>query len=163
MPTPAGLFKKKGWNGAALVTGLLNMILMLVFLCSHPSGYIDTGHITALNIELTRMVLVATLCSIATVVFCAAGVLVRDYIEAKESHGAKITIPARIIKFLREYKSEIKKIVWPTGRSVVKNTIVVLVMCAIVMLLIWLVDMGMGKLFELAYSASSNVSSIVSA
>ena len=154
-----GMFKSKGWNGAALVTGLLNAILMLVFLCSRPLSYVDVGRLDASNVQLNRVFLLATICSIAAVVVCVAGILVRDYIEVKESNGTKLSIPAKIIKFLREYKSEIKKIVWPTGRTVLKNTIVVLIMCAIVLLLIWLVDLGLGELFKTVYN-SSDASSI---
>ena len=79
-----------------------------------------------------------------------------DKVAVMESNGSKISIPAKVKKFLREYKSEIKKIVWPTGRSVVKNTIVVLVMCAIVLLLVWAVDTGMGELLKLTYGVSAS-------
>lgn len=45
-----------------------------------------------------------------------------------------------ISRFFREYKSEVKKIVWPDFRTVVKNTVVVLVMCVVIGIGIWLTD-----------------------
>ena len=33
--------------------------------------------------------------------------------------------------WFREMKSELKKVVWPSGKQVYKNTVVVLVVCAI--------------------------------
>ncbi|MCI8359938.1 MAG: preprotein translocase subunit SecE [Clostridiales bacterium] len=77
-----------------------------------------------------------------------AALLIADHISVLESRGAKKTIPQRVKQFFREYKSEIKKIVWPGPRSVVKNTLIVLVMCLIVGAFIWLLDLGLGKLLE---------------
>ncbi|MBQ8267761.1 MAG: preprotein translocase subunit SecE [Clostridia bacterium] len=55
----------------------------------------------------------------------------------------------RVIGFLKDYKSEIKKIVWPGIKDVAKNTAIVLIMCLIVGAFIWLLDLGIGKLIEL--------------
>ncbi len=78
-----------------------------------------------------------------------AALLIADYMAVQESGGAKKTIPQRVAQFFREYKSEIKKIVWPGPKSVVKNTLVVLIICLIVGAFIWLLDFGLGKLLEL--------------
>ncbi|MBE6781744.1 MAG: preprotein translocase subunit SecE [Ruminococcaceae bacterium] len=61
----------------------------------------------------------------------------------------KMTLLQRIIHTLRDYKSEVKKIVWPGLRDVVKNGIIVLIMCGIVGIFIWLVDFGLGSLMDL--------------
>ena len=66
-----------------------------------------------------------------------------------QSKGAKRTIFKRIIAFFKDYKSEIKKIVWPGPRDVVKNTAIVLAMCLIVGAFIWLLDLGLGNLIKL--------------
>ncbi|MBO4433782.1 MAG: preprotein translocase subunit SecE [Clostridia bacterium] len=71
-----------------------------------------------------------------------------DYLEAKASKGAKKTIFARVIAFFKDYKSEVKKIVWPGIKDVLKNTLIVLVMCLVVGAFIWLLDFGLGKLLE---------------
>jgi preprotein translocase subunit SecE len=55
----------------------------------------------------------------------------------------------RVIGFLRDYKSEAKKIVWPGIKMVLKNTLIVIIMCLLVGALIWLLDFGLAKLLEL--------------
>lgn len=42
----------------------------------------------------------------------------------------------RFIKYLKGTKSELKKIVWPTWKQVVKNTLIVLVVVVIIGLII---------------------------
>ncbi|MBQ3547509.1 MAG: preprotein translocase subunit SecE [Clostridia bacterium] len=79
--------------------------------------------------------------------FAIAHLFVDDYIEAKANGGK--TIFQRVVLFFRDYKSEIKKIVWPNFKEVVRNTVIVLIMCAVVGVLIWLVDFGLGQLLNL--------------
>ena len=45
-----------------------------------------------------------------------------------------------IARYFRELRSELKKVVWPTPKQVVKNTVVVLVCCLIIGALIWVFD-----------------------
>ena len=78
-----------------------------------------------------------------------AYLLIDDYIEVLESKGEKLTICKRVIRFLRDYKSEYKKIVWPSLKDVVKNTVIVLIMCLLIGALIWVVDFGLGQLLSL--------------
>ena len=147
-----GLFsKKKGWNGTALVTGVLASILMVVFIANNPVDYVDLGRVVADSITYTFYMVAAVIGCVASVVVCAGGVLAKDAAVCKET--GELTIPRKVLKFLREYKSELKKVVWPGPRSVVKNTLVVLGFCAIALALIWLVDMGLGGLFELCFGA----------
>ena len=153
-----GFFKSQKWNGAAVVTGLINAIILLVIRVSSVLSYTDLRNLTSYvddgsaqyGIVMTLLMILA----IATLVISVVMVLVRDRVEVAKT--GKLSIPAKVVKFLREYKSEIKKIVWPTGRSVVKNTIVVLVMCAIVLLLVWAVDTGMGELLKLTYGVTAS-------
>lgn len=46
----------------------------------------------------------------------------------------------RICKFFRELRSELKKVVWPTGKQVMKNAVVVVGCCLVVGVFIWLFD-----------------------
>ena len=50
-------------------------------------------------------------------------------------------IPAKVKKYLRDTKGEFKKIVWPSFSTVVRNTGVVLAMCAVTALVIIVVDL----------------------
>ncbi|MBR6407432.1 MAG: preprotein translocase subunit SecE [Clostridia bacterium] len=59
----------------------------------------------------------------------------------------------RIAKTFREYKSEFKKIVWPTPKQVVMNTVATLVFCAIVGIFIAVVDWLLGLGLSLVVSA----------
>ena len=56
---------------------------------------------------------------------------------------------SRTAKFLRDYRSEIKKIVWPSRKATLKQTGVVLVSLLTVALVIGLLDFGFLKLIEL--------------
>ena len=46
----------------------------------------------------------------------------------------------RIAKFFRDYKSEMKKIVWAGPKSVVKNSVMVIITIAVVALVVALLD-----------------------
>lgn len=48
----------------------------------------------------------------------------------------------RIKKWLREMKSELKKVVWPTGKQVVNNVLITLACVVIVGIFIWVFDLG---------------------
>ncbi len=56
------------------------------------------------------------------------------------------------VKFLRDLKGEFKKITWPTFPAVVRNTGVTLVLCAVLGLIICLIDLGLGSLINLLLS-----------
>lgn len=121
-------------------------IYMLVIALSNPYAFVDKRpleNVTAITyspfvLATAILLLVAAACGVAYT-------LVADYIETK----GQLTLPKRILRFFREYKSEIKKIVWPGPRSVVKNTLVVLIICLIVGAFIWLLDFGLGSLLDL--------------
>lgn len=46
----------------------------------------------------------------------------------------------RIARWFREMKSELKKVVWPTPRQTVNNTVIVIVCVIVVGIFIWLFD-----------------------
>lgn len=75
--------------------------------------------------------------------------------EKKDGLGKKIS------KFFREYKSELKKISWPTLPEVIKNSLVTIVVVLIVGLFIWVVDtaltFGRDALLDIKSNASSTV------
>ena len=57
--------------------------------------------------------------------------------EAKKK-DAKPGFFARAGKWFKEMKSELKKVVWPTGKQTMNNTVIVIVCCIVVGLCIWL-------------------------
>ena len=56
----------------------------------------------------------------------------------------KLPLGERIKKFLRDYKSELKKIVWPTRPQVIQNTGVVLVAIIFVAIVVGVLDLIFG-------------------
>ena len=59
--------------------------------------------------------------------------------EAKKPNWFKRTW-GRVCRYLRELKSELKKVVWPTPQQVLKNAAVVVVCVIAVGIFIWLFD-----------------------
>ena len=61
-----------------------------------------------------------------------------------KSGKEKMKLGERIKKFLREYKSEMKKIVWPTRAQVIQNTGVVIVAIMFIAVIVGLLDLAFG-------------------
>ncbi len=57
-----------------------------------------------------------------------------------------------VFKFFREAKSEMKKVTWPTKEHLVHNTIIILVFIAIITVILSVLDIGFGKLFQMLTS-----------
>lgn len=49
-----------------------------------------------------------------------------------------------ISKWFRDFKSECKKIVWPTRKQVVNNTLVVIAVAIVVCILVYVMDVSFG-------------------
>ena len=47
---------------------------------------------------------------------------------------------SKVKKYLRELRSELKKVVWPTPKQVLKNTLIVLACILVVGAFIWVFD-----------------------
>lgn len=62
--------------------------------------------------------------------------------EAKkqEKEGFFRRTGKRISKWFREMRAELKKVVWPTKKQVLQNTVVVLISVLIIGVFIWIFD-----------------------
>lgn len=143
-------FRFKGTRYASSAASLAAAIYMLVITLTDASGFVDTRPIGPANVVATyNTVTVVTITAVlfACAAFAVAHLLIADKIEVAGTK--KLTIPQRVIAFFRDYKSEVKKIVWPNFKFVLKNTIVVLVICAILGVFIWLLDLGLLELIGL--------------
>jgi len=58
----------------------------------------------------------------------------------KNAKNAKPGFFARIGKWFREMKSELKKVQWPTAKQTINNTLIVLLCCVVVGVFIWAFD-----------------------
>ena len=55
----------------------------------------------------------------------------------------------KFFKFFRDIVSETRKITWPTGKTVLNNTIVVIVSVLVIGAFIWALDAGLAFLLKL--------------
>ena len=67
-----------------------------------------------------------------------------------EATASKKKSGNKIIKFFKEVKSEMKKVVWPSKKQVIKNTLIVIAAVIIIGIVIWILDfvfgLGLSKL-----------------
>ena len=61
--------------------------------------------------------------------------------EVKKANWFKRTW-GKFTKYLRELRSELKKVVWPTAPQVAKNTLIVIVCVVCVGVVVWLFDLA---------------------
>lgn len=57
-------------------------------------------------------------------------------------------------RFFREAKSELKKVTWPTKDQLIHNTLIILVFIIIATVILSVLDIGFGKLFQILTSIS---------
>lgn len=142
-------FKTKGLRYFAPAVGIIDAVYMLVIALGSPYKILDYRPLPDVSaIAYSAFVLIAAILLFAFTASALAYLLIDDYLEVQASNGSKLTIPKRIVRFFRDYKSEIKKIVWPGWKDVLKNTVIVLIMCLLIGAFIWLVDFGLGSLLD---------------
>lgn len=148
--------KFKGSRWATIVVSLIDSIFMLVVACRNSDYYLDMQGFTgaAYSEYVNHTPLFITLLLFAALASSVAYLLIADRLAVAETKG-QLTIPQKVIKALRDYKGEIKKIVWPGPRSVVKNTLIVLAVCLIIGAFIWLLDLGLGSLVKWIINSTS--------
>ena len=58
-----------------------------------------------------------------------------------------------LIKFFKEVRNELKKVIWPNRAQLTKSTVTVLMACLVIGIIIWVFDgflsVGVDKLFNL--------------
>ncbi len=147
-------FKSKKLRYAVPGLGVVSAVYMLVMRLSSAGKFVDSRPMANVtSVSYTAFVWMLVIALFLFVIASAAYLLIDDYLEVAASKGEKLTIPKRIIRFFKDYKSEVKKIVWPGLKEVIKNTVIVLIMCLLVGVLIWLIDFGLGQLLNLVLGA----------
>ncbi|NLD46598.1 MAG: preprotein translocase subunit SecE [Clostridiaceae bacterium] len=76
--------------------------------------------------------------------------------EVKVSKGASTKEKAlntknNFVRFFKDIKSELKRVVWPSKNQLINNTVTVLMACLFVGAFIWLVDAGLQALMNIVY------------
>lgn len=69
-----------------------------------------------------------------------------DKAEKKAKKDEKPGLFQRIARWFREMKSELKKVVWPTPKQTVNNTLIVIACVIVVGICIWVFDWLAGEL-----------------
>jgi len=64
---------------------------------------------------------------------------------SRDGRGVKISLLARLTRFLREVVAELRKVIWPTRNDLVTYTIVVLVFVSFMVALVALLDYVFAK------------------
>ena len=64
----------------------------------------------------------------------------KDKKDKKPDKNAKPGFFARVGKYFREMKSELKKVQWPTRKQTINNTLIVIACVLVVGVFIWLFD-----------------------
>lgn len=148
-------FKFKKMRYWAPGVGLVGAVYMLVRALRGAGHFIDHRPLEPASISYEIFVWVVIGSLFAAVVFGICHLLVDDRIMVLEGK-AKYSIPQRIVRALRDYKSEVKKIVWPGPHDVVKNTLVVIAVCALIGAFIWVTDFGLSWLIRLVTGSAGN-------
>jgi len=77
-----------------------------------------------------------------------------EKVEKTEQTGSKapakrkIRGKNRLAKWFREMRSELKKVVWPTPKQILNNTIVSLSVMAAAAIAVWALDFAAGQIFQ---------------
>ena len=66
----------------------------------------------------------------------------------KKGNGLK-GVGAKVKKFFKDFKGEWKKVTWPSGHTVLKNSLVVIVIVAIMGIALFAVDTGLSSIIDL--------------
>jgi preprotein translocase subunit SecE len=75
-----------------------------------------------------------------------------DKAAKKAEKKDKPSIFARAAKWLKEMKSELKKVQWPTRKQTINNTLIVIACVVVVGVFIWVFDFIAGNAIELLLS-----------
>lgn len=62
--------------------------------------------------------------------------------------GQKLKFGQRAGKFFKDIRMEMKKVIWPTGKQLMNNTIIVFIACFAIGIVIWGADALLGVIFS---------------
>ena len=150
----AAFFKGNKAAVSSLIFGGITGLMMVLFITHTPGTYVDHRPLTGMSEFWYNNTFIVLLCvSLAFVAVTIASILLVDYVAVLESNGAKKVLWKRLKAWLLEYKSELRKITWPTFPTVVRNTVIVLILCAVVGAFIWVEDYGLSNLLKLIFGS----------
>ena len=63
-------------------------------------------------------------------------------VTAVKKEETKLGFFKRVAKWFREMKSELKKVIWPTGKQLFNNTLISVIVMVASAIVLWVFDMG---------------------
>ncbi|NLO94254.1 MAG: preprotein translocase subunit SecE [Clostridiaceae bacterium] len=63
----------------------------------------------------------------------------------------KLKFGQRVGKFFKDIRMEIKKVIWPTRKQLINNTIIVFIACIAIGIVIWGADTLLGYIFSAVF------------
>jgi preprotein translocase subunit SecE len=73
--------------------------------------------------------------------------------EVVKKQSKFANIQKGLVRFFKDVKSELKKVIWPSKAQLVNNTLTVLGICLVIGAIIWVADFGLLKLAQLVFKA----------
>lgn len=138
------------WGFLLLVGGFIACLIFFFSQMTDIFGYLKGGFgsyvgkfFDPANLSTAKVVFMIA------VVLTLLGLVLYIIGRAKNKGEKNPIIPAKVKKYLRDTRGEFKKIVWPNFSTVVRNTGVVLAMCAVTAAVIIAVDLLCGWLVNL--------------
>ena len=139
------------WGFLLLVGGFLSCLIFFLSNVSDIFAYLGSlgfgGYVAKFfdpeNLTTAKIVFVLS------AVLALIGLVVYIIGRIKNKGEKNPIIPANVKKYLRDTRGEFKKIVWPNFPTVMKNTGVVLAMCAVTAAIICLADAGLSEIIAL--------------
>ena len=139
------------WGFLLLVGGFIGCLIFFISQAAHIFGYIANdgffGYVARFfdpaNVNTGKVLFMITFA------LAILGLVLYIVGRVKNKGEQNPIIPAKVKKYLRDTKGEFKKIVWPSFSTVVRNTGVVLAMCAVTAVVIIAVDLLCGWLVDL--------------
>ena len=72
--------------------------------------------------------------------------------DTEKKTSEKSTTPNRFVKWFKDLRSEIKKVVWPSKKTVVNNSAVVLITVILSSIFVGALDLGFYELVKFLYN-----------
>lgn len=60
-------------------------------------------------------------------------------------------IQKNMVRFFKEVRHELRKVIWPNKQQLTNNTVTVLLSCLVIGAIIWVVDIGLVKVSEFVF------------
>lgn len=70
---------------------------------------------------------------------------------AEQTQQKKPNIFQKLAKFVKEVRTELKKVLWPSRNQVISNTLTVIITCILLGGVIWILDFALGFLYRLVF------------